>query len=320
MRPGTATARPPPRRAAPGRRRPSRWPTSGRCRWGRRPRPDPSRSNSRWEKWAGISSTWCVTSTIGGEPGSAASSASRATRRSRPAMSRPAAGSSSSSRSGSAIRVRASSTCWRSPSDRTPKGRSATAAKPARASRSSARARGPRRCRSCHHGSERRVAGAHHHVARRHRRHQHLGHGGADHADALPEAADIDLAQPVAEHRNRAPGRVEVARGQLQHRRLARPVGPEDGPPVAAGDLPGDVAQHRRLRRAPRRPGRRGAPGGGPPVGAGHGLGKRQPRATPMARRGGRWRCPRGAAGRSRRRAPATPPAGRPTSRSDRPR
>ena len=58
--------------------------------------------------------------------GSAAKAAMRATRRSRAPRSSPAAGSSRRRSSGSPMSARARSTCWRSPSDRTPNSWSAT--------------------------------------------------------------------------------------------------------------------------------------------------------------------------------------------------
>ena len=63
---------------------------------------------------------------------------SRDSSRSRPPMSRPAQGSSSSNSCGSLMRARASMTCCRSPSDSTPKGRSAIWSKPADANNRSA--------------------------------------------------------------------------------------------------------------------------------------------------------------------------------------
>ena len=61
----------------------------------------PDRSRRTWVKPTGISSTWWVTMTIGGASSSRRpATPSRASSRSRPPMSRPAHGSSSSSSSG----------------------------------------------------------------------------------------------------------------------------------------------------------------------------------------------------------------------------
>ena len=77
---------------------------------------------SACEKPGGISSTWCETRTIADGRGSAASTARSAMSVSRAPRSRLAAGSSSSSRSGSGISARAIEVRRRSPADSVPYG------------------------------------------------------------------------------------------------------------------------------------------------------------------------------------------------------
>ena len=100
----------------------------------------PCRSINTWVDVGGMSSTWCVTTTVGGASGSAAKSSRAWTSCSRPPRSRRADGSSSSTMAGSFISVRARSTRWRSPDDSDSSGRSAKRATPMRPRQSSARA------------------------------------------------------------------------------------------------------------------------------------------------------------------------------------
>src|SRR5215468_5632721 len=97
---------------------------------------EPRRISIAWVNPAGTSSTWWVTITMVGAVPSVASRAIRRTRSSRPPRSRPAAGSSRNSSSGSGISARAIWTRLRSPSDSVPNLRRIRCAQPI-ASRSS---------------------------------------------------------------------------------------------------------------------------------------------------------------------------------------
>jgi hypothetical protein len=100
----------------------------------------PSRSISTCVNPGGISSTWCDTRIVAGAASSIASPDSVVTSSSRPARSRPAAGSSRISSSGSVISARAICTRLRSPSLSVPNVRSASRPTPIRRSSSSVRA------------------------------------------------------------------------------------------------------------------------------------------------------------------------------------
>src|SRR5262245_50738826 len=97
---------------------------------------EPRRISIAWVNPAGTSSTWWVTITRVGAVPSVASRAIRRTKSSRPPRSRPAAGSSRNSSSGSGISARAIWTRLRSPSDSVPNLRRIRCAQPI-ASRSS---------------------------------------------------------------------------------------------------------------------------------------------------------------------------------------
>ena len=200
----------------------------------------------------GISSQWCVTRTIGGLSGSPASAASWTSNRSRAPRSRPANGSSSRSSSGSLISARASRTCWRSPSEITPNGRSPMLPTPPRTSSRSAFSQSAV-VYSVPPGLERAVTAAHHHVS-----------SAARSARSCRVTAPLTRATRGRSVRTstrprRAPRistdpgrRPQPSRRHLEQRRLARPVRPEDHPAVAGVDPPVHAGQHRHTVAADR--------------------------------------------------------------------
>ena len=106
----------------------------------------PAASTSAWSKPGGISSRWWDTSTMAAGRARRRARSGRASRVSRAARSRLAAGSSSRSRSGSGIRARAIETRRRSPADSVPNGWSARAGHPEPRQRRSGPGPGRRRC------------------------------------------------------------------------------------------------------------------------------------------------------------------------------
>jgi hypothetical protein len=96
-------------------------------------------------------------------------------------------------------------------------------------------------------GLERRLPGGHDDVGCRHLVAQQARQGGADQADLGPEPAHVDPAEPVPEHLDLAPRRVEVEAGDAQQGRLARPVGTEHDPALVGPDGPVDAVEDRRV-------------------------------------------------------------------------
>ena len=164
------------------------------------------------------------------------------TRSSRPPRSRPAVGSSRSSRPGSVISVRANCTRCRSPDDSVPKGWSAIAPQPNRSSRASARCRS-RSVYSCHHGSRAAcsavITTSRAVIVGRRR--------SANDDDTMPMLrrwTRTSTRPSVSPSTSTVPvRRVQVQRRDAQQRRLARAVGAEDDPAFAALDGPVDPVE-----------------------------------------------------------------------------
>ena len=157
-----------------------------------------------------------------------------------------APGSSRISRSGSGISARAISTRRCSPVDSVPNGAIARAPPAPISSRSHrARDRGPSSVNVCHHGPSaacRAVTTTSSAVS--------CGsiaasRPGAGVADAPPELARVDPADRLAEHLDRTGRRPEVRARDLDERRLARAVRPDDDPALAVADLPVDRSEDR---------------------------------------------------------------------------
>ena len=70
-----------------------------------------------------------------------------------------------------------------------------------------------------------------------------LGERRAGEADARAQLEHVDRAEGLAEQPHLAAGRVHLRRGQLQQRRLPRPVGSQHHPPVVGLDGPVHAAQ-----------------------------------------------------------------------------
>ena len=188
----------------------------------------------------GMSSTWCVTSTSGGAVGSVVRSASAATSCSRPARSSRADGSSSSTRAGSVISVRASRTRWRSPDDSELSGRGREPLDPHALEAGQCplvvRRRVPMPPRL-----EGGVAGRAHHVEHGQLLAQLVGEGGRGVADAPPQPRTSTRPSRSPSTSTVPERRVVVQRGHAQQRRLAAAVGSEQQPPLACLDGQRDV-------------------------------------------------------------------------------
>src|SRR5699024_4194921 len=61
--------------------------------------------------------------------------------------------------------------------------------------------------------------------------------------DGLAQLPDLDPAEPVSEHLDRAAGRVRLGATQAQQRALARPDRADEGPALARPDRDRDVRQ-----------------------------------------------------------------------------
>ena len=155
----------------------------------------PARMRAPWVNPGGISSQWCVTRTTTGPPGSAARCRPDvpAAAPAPPGRARRMARRASRS-SGSPINARASRTCWRSPSEMTPKGRSAMSATPPRARRRSALSQSSDRV-PVPPRLEGAVTAAGDGVPRREVGPQLTRHGAAHQRDARAQRADVDAAQ-----------------------------------------------------------------------------------------------------------------------------
>jgi len=82
------------------------------------------------------------------------------------------------------------------------------------------------------------VGGGHHDIAHRLAARQLLGDRGGGVPDARPQLENVDRAEALAEHAHRARGREQRGGRDVQHRGLARAVGPEDDPALAFADRP----------------------------------------------------------------------------------
>ena len=162
-----------------------------------------------------------------GRSGSRAHRERSATSSSRPPMSRPAVGSSSSATPGSFMSMRASSTRWRSPAERVGKGCDADASH--RHSASSARAGAVGVGVPVPPWRERGIARGHHDLGCGHRRFELRRERGRRERNAFAERPHVGAAEALPEHVDRARGRVLVERRDAQKHvfpRRSRPARP----------------------------------------------------------------------------------------------
>ena len=89
------------------------------------------------------------------------------------------------------------------------------------------------------------MQGGHDHIGGGDRGDELLGYGGGHQADVLAQPTHVDLAEPLAQDVDRAPGGVQVAGGQLEQGGLARAVRAEHDPAFTRLDLPVDVVEDR---------------------------------------------------------------------------
>ena len=73
-----------------------------------------------------------------------------------------------------------------------------------------------------------------------------VGERGAGEADAGPQLEDVGRAEHLVEDPGDPRGRVQLGGGDLEERRLAGAVGPEDHPALVLLDLPADVVEQQR--------------------------------------------------------------------------
>ena len=81
-----------------------------------------------------------------------------------------------------------------------------------------------------------------------------VGERGAGEADARAQLEDVGRAEHLVEDPGHARGRVHLRGGDLEQRRLAGAVGPEDHPALVLLDQPADVVEQQRLAPAHRDP------------------------------------------------------------------
>ena len=145
-------------------------------------------------------------------------------------------GSSKRTMPGSFIRVRASSTRWRSPAERVGSWWSARRPQRKRSSSDIARARSAS-VYWCHHGRQRGVARGHHDLGRRHARLEAGRERRRRERDPLAQGAHVAAAEALAEHVDGAARRMLVERRDPQQRGLARAVRARARPSARRGRI-----------------------------------------------------------------------------------